>query len=402
MPELLDIPNEMIHQMLLHVLPEDIENFAQICRRVAAVAQPVLTQHRMLIQSYNTFDNTKTPDDGSIDRLAEEFAANPYLLQYLMRLDYKVLDETPKRLQSESSCIQLLGAPNLRTLSIEDRHPIRVNQSRFSQDLRDILEQPPTMLPRPYLTKLKRVHLRGFIPDYAYVDELIRAFSMLPALTSFRVEEGCYFHLSTNETFESGITELSFLKCVIKTRVLAAILRYFSYLETFTHTGPKNPVYNFTFGGDLIAESLIQNKETLREIMIISPSLSMSPFVDLRKFKAIRKLEVSWDLLPVSVRDDIGLCGGLPESLEVLKVHSEADLDGYQYARGIGRATQHQEFHHHPLQGITLFFKDPYHYGRYSLIVNKFVSNTPATRKQSLLERCCYLNIFLVGDRRGN
>lgn len=62
MASFVDLPNETLHQIISEVLPADLENFAQICRRVYAVAQPYLKEHRALIRTFATLGND---DEGS-------------------------------------------------------------------------------------------------------------------------------------------------------------------------------------------------------------------------------------------------------------------------------------------------------------------------------------------------
>ncbi len=55
MPLITSIPPELMHEILSHIQLEDLENFAQISRRIYTIAGPVLSKHRALCCEFRTF-----------------------------------------------------------------------------------------------------------------------------------------------------------------------------------------------------------------------------------------------------------------------------------------------------------------------------------------------------------
>lgn len=76
------LPNEIVCEILQVVLPEDLENFAQVSRNVAWLAKRFLPQHRSLIRRYSVLSNSRL---GSIGSLLKEVLINPCINMYILR-----------------------------------------------------------------------------------------------------------------------------------------------------------------------------------------------------------------------------------------------------------------------------------------------------------------------------
>ena len=48
-----DLPNELVCEVLEEIWPQDLEIFAQTCRRMHASSKPLLVEHRKLIREYS-------------------------------------------------------------------------------------------------------------------------------------------------------------------------------------------------------------------------------------------------------------------------------------------------------------------------------------------------------------
>lgn len=60
-----DLPNEMVREVARHVMPEDIENFSLVSKRIYAVNLAFLEEHRELRERYSAFELLeKTAFDG--------------------------------------------------------------------------------------------------------------------------------------------------------------------------------------------------------------------------------------------------------------------------------------------------------------------------------------------------
>ena len=77
-----DLPNELLYETLHLTLPEDLENFAQISKRIQEVARPLLADHRALIRKYRRFENILNGKK-AITLLLQDFLTNPHIGHYV-------------------------------------------------------------------------------------------------------------------------------------------------------------------------------------------------------------------------------------------------------------------------------------------------------------------------------
>jgi len=80
-----NLPNELITMILPNVLPEDLENFAQVSKNVQARARLFLKQHRALIRKYHTLRS-----DGDIPEVLEEVLRNSRLGYYVREINVDI------------------------------------------------------------------------------------------------------------------------------------------------------------------------------------------------------------------------------------------------------------------------------------------------------------------------
>ena len=89
------LPNELIHEILKHVQPEDLEDFAQLSHNVFRLAVPFLEKHRALIRQYHTLRNP--PGPGSIANLLNTVIADPRVGSYMKKVELGRLTGSSKR-----------------------------------------------------------------------------------------------------------------------------------------------------------------------------------------------------------------------------------------------------------------------------------------------------------------
>ena len=77
-----DLPNELLYDVLQQCMPEDLENFAQISKRVQAVAKPLLRTHRALIRKYRCFDN-RFYGRAAVASLLLDILTTPHIAHYV-------------------------------------------------------------------------------------------------------------------------------------------------------------------------------------------------------------------------------------------------------------------------------------------------------------------------------
>ena len=84
----LNLPNELIHEVLEAVLPEDLENFAGVCSRIHELSEPLLVKHRELIRKYcfTRGDNSEGDWNFIVDTL-RKVQTDPRIGHYVKKLD---------------------------------------------------------------------------------------------------------------------------------------------------------------------------------------------------------------------------------------------------------------------------------------------------------------------------
>lgn len=72
-----DLPNEIVREVLMTVLPEDLENFASTSKHLFLLSKPFLEEHRHLIRRYTTFNSHPPPGQGQHTEVRDGFSAGP-------------------------------------------------------------------------------------------------------------------------------------------------------------------------------------------------------------------------------------------------------------------------------------------------------------------------------------
>lgn len=80
MAAFLDFPEELILEVVGFVLPENLENFAQSCKRIRSAACSALKQHRQLIRQHSLM---KTEGGCTISKTLKEVLVNPVIGHYI-------------------------------------------------------------------------------------------------------------------------------------------------------------------------------------------------------------------------------------------------------------------------------------------------------------------------------
>lgn len=372
---LIDLPTEVIYGILGQVLPEDLENFAQTCRRIALIAGLLLKDHRSLVRKYALCSNHHYCSEEAVALFAEKVAAEPRLGYYLTRMKYKTRDDL------HVPFLKLLQLPNLNYLTIEGERPPPDN-------LVEVIEAANRNDP-PGLTKLRKVssELRSMYTKCA----VIQAFSALPSLRSLSVKGWVSPWDDETGHFDSRVASLELLSCSLHSQVLSKILRGFVELQTFTYSHCLTRIAEEDIlDGFQIQESLLQNKATLRELVLLLPNRQSSPFRSLLDFEALEVLESDWRLLPASTSDDLELCFNLPRTLRVLKVHNEDERNTTENLRRVELAISRQISPEARLQYITLVFSEE--------LWKEMFGSLNNSAAQDLRQRCYSLQIVLTND----
>lgn len=104
MPRLLELPNEVLHQIIQEIWPDDIENFASCCKILNELSQNALARHRGLRDKYNVINlDPNTVRHKVVNRdvrfthpvsFLRAILENPRIAYYPEELIFGAVDET--------------------------------------------------------------------------------------------------------------------------------------------------------------------------------------------------------------------------------------------------------------------------------------------------------------------
>ena len=344
MTRLSDLPNEVLRQISSHVMPEDIENFAQTSKHLQAVSGTVVEEHRRLIRKYHQLSGTaalKTvvplllevlacphigryvkqiylygePDDDD-DEYAREFwqenevekggvndrVPRPGKEQNRARI-HAAIDESkifyPQHLDSihvdVKDDIDFLLAivlpllPDLTFLSIAKSRVCRISAViTWAKELNC-----------PILSSLKHVHMEHIEdPLEVFGFDDLEGFLLLPSLqilssAGVRQDEWTREILEAPRTI-SNVTQLEFCGCHINPAVLDHYLSHFPHLQSFVYEHYENDDESHAY----IVRAALQARvsATLRKLHLRNSAAStyMGPLCD---FKVLEDVDSEWEFL---------------------------------------------------------------------------------------------------------
>jgi hypothetical protein len=92
---LIDLPTELLEQIILHTLPEGFEGFALSCKSILATCTPFIIHHNLLRKNFTTFrysrEGGSSPHDiwTAFDLIAR-IAAEPVIGRYIRHAEFKM------------------------------------------------------------------------------------------------------------------------------------------------------------------------------------------------------------------------------------------------------------------------------------------------------------------------
>lgn len=85
MAQLSGLPNELLRHILGHVMPEDLENLAQVSKHIRSVSGSALEDHHRLIRKYTLFSGVAAA--GTVEPLLRDVLANLRIGHYVKRIE---------------------------------------------------------------------------------------------------------------------------------------------------------------------------------------------------------------------------------------------------------------------------------------------------------------------------
>lgn len=316
-----DLPYEVVDQVILNLLPADLETFAQACRKVNSVARPRLKAHRAWGRNFATVGNNINGDGSPFGEVLFDILKKPLHAHYIVNLHYRRCFHPPAyeeyRVQQDfRELITLL--PNLKTLTMED-----VDVSRCMMLFLNASFTDP-----PILTKLASVYVR--FPDRSVSPQslgITRALSTLPSLRLLSTQN-CRSHDMDPVLFAQSpslLTRLELWDCSTQSKELHDFLRYFNRLQTFKHSTPSVSGPEVNYNPFWIRNGLLYSKSTLQHLTLLAPGRPASFVGSLVDFEFLEEVYISWGLLDLNwsrrVHSDLSLV--LPKPLRLLRIQSE-------------------------------------------------------------------------------
>lgn len=370
-PTFFRLPNEIIKQIILHVLPEDLENLAQVNRHVRLVSLSVLPDHRARIRKYS-FLTLNVGYPGPPERLLNDLLVNPLTAHYIRRLrvdhwgvtekergyrvesadmesiiaaagdseyltrpksessnpsywreqmlDVDVSQEEPMKVCSGDMLLAILLPllPNLTTL---DMHWYLEDSAHWLLDMIRCVPQAKI----PALTKLKFVHLDGLSLEFVIAFSALRSIKLVTAPDSF-----CYDNRSRdfqNTPPPCYVNNLELYESIVGPGDLYDFLLRCEDLQSFAYSRINHQEISDVFDASMIRTALIAHTtDTLQRLTLLAPEQERCFIGPLHSFQVLQELSIDWDLLLPDQGIDITaktLCHLLPASLQILAVHEE-------------------------------------------------------------------------------
>lgn len=385
-----DLPNEIFHEILGLVLPEDLENFASTCKQISLVSGPFLREHRQLIRQYGTLSNRGSEEEmrtewrlRTIPTVLKNILDNPRVGRYVKKLhlgalyhyslsrahheeeevqeeaqedhrtkvdmfrraacqnDFLTSSHINERFWGESmlNCnedlilvLLLTLLPNLHTLSIRWL-------DLGGSSLALFMKRAPTAAV-PILSSLRNAHLEPRSNRHVYFKEL-QLLSALPSLKSLSAQ-GAWDHNDwendPSSIQQSNVTHLIMPRSNVSSRSLHEYLLSFPVLHTFEyeHAVPDVGEQCRPFDPFLLRSALLsQARTTLRKMSITGPLRQKSFIGSLLAFEILREVHTNWSFLsPTGIHDrERWLSCILPASLRVLKLRDKLGRDPKEYVK---------------------------------------------------------------------
>ena len=364
MTGLCTLPDEIVLHILGLVLPADLENFAQISKKIQRVARPILHEHRERIRTHSLFQNRSRPAATAtlLQNVLNDVRIGHYVRQMTLRNRPYEMSLTPQQFK----LFEQAGAQYEWLVSLEDAvlldgrgdpHnqgwveevcltvllPLLPNLSSINIDVGfgytgfyacQVIGKAPNPLSAPF-SRLRTV----IFDDSKTCLSNTRPFGLMPSVRCLLVRGTRHI---PGETYEdrslslgqhSKVTHLSLTECEDSCERLNDYLRVFSLLQSFEYTyrEPKSDMWSVPpfepYEPFRICSGLLPAKLTLKKLVILGPNCAIPPPLgrrnvatppflgSLQEFLALEEIHVQWSSLPSTSYDSLIL--GLPSILPV-------------------------------------------------------------------------------------
>ena len=374
------LPNEIILELWRNILePDDIASFAQVSRRIFALATPTLKEYHLLKSRYSICEKHSTWDGSIFALLLKDVLLNPHIAFYVKELyvcDWRTYwdgpfvpghlsldplnlgpgdsslhtpypEEVMELLRTsirqaefvlpsevdpwiqlldkgyeESILLLLLNLlPNLRILSLQDH----LGQTPLLTTLRRIAETSSSTS----LSKLKSFHISDRRSDRYEAVSLVKSFALLPSMEKISCEHLDNRHQGRGIPYcpiapqSSNVTELIFDSCHDMANRIYELLEGMKTLKKFTYVAVDEAVDGFWIRSALLSHCQHSLEYLKLEFKYGEPNYIGS----LRLFGRLETLDVEHSLLVnPDAGDNYNIAELLPTSI------STVDLTGDRFS----------------------------------------------------------------------
>ena len=183
------MPSEILRDILSHIRPDDLENFAQISRHVYASAAPFLLEHRKLCRSLYTFETDPGADHQIVEsEYLKRLLVDPKIGRYVRNIklsalcgDNVVQHEAPKFPEEDMRIISQLAGEAGFLDCIFSTSSDRISPSEWLRMARGV--QQPVLLA---LLLMRFPHANYLVVDAGLLDPKYVFYDLLKRIASLR------------------------------------------------------------------------------------------------------------------------------------------------------------------------------------------------------------------------
>lgn len=391
MPGLLDLPNEMLDQIIDDTIPESVEAFAVSSMHIYSLAQDRLDQYFDCLSSYCLVELSNHRDAGprkcSPLELLKNIMQKPYLVRYPQQLTLGQFDNsmTTEPAQSDEFRTQVIKAligcryipsdeienwtteicrgnydagtalllallPNVRCLFIHGNSFIGYYMRHMVRCIVEASHDPQSAARCPALSRVAKVHLAG--SSYGRGEQglgLLARLSALPSVKVLRCSRVMYPRKEIPDwdrhQYSGGVTKIELLDSYIHPDIISHLLQGVRTLKHFAYQAHAR--FCNTWSPFEICQVLQPHtKDTLEELDLTwhntKDALALPSFDGFQELHVLKKLRVRYDsIMSASEKGSFSAAPPtslLPSSLEELRLigriipgqteHSEASFKG--------------------------------------------------------------------------
>ncbi len=336
----------MIDTILSFVQPEDLENFAQVQRRVQELARSLLRFQREMIRKYRTLD------DEAVSSLLKLVLVNPLAGRYVTRMDLRNMegrwDYQDEHVDDNFDSIRLAAAEAkehlLPRVNVEDLlcptsdaydrrglglalllpflpnlNIIRFRDAGFTWSWVERFIANAPRATNPVLPKLKKIQIHS---KFGCSLASLLPFAALPSLKELSAshsEDGLNSHRMKALATASEVTKLELCDSSVSSKTLCKFLKSFCKLETFTFSIDHGQNH-LNFDARWLRNALLaQARTTLRTLTVLGLPEQLFFMGSLRDFEVLTNLHMGWNLLLSPMQAQLSAV--LPKSLCHLRLH---------------------------------------------------------------------------------